>query len=349
MRNYLLDGDIFIDNRVKKASSVLSCIEEQWMFMVEAMINCKDAINSIDDIVHISSALEIILDRKKKELDEIKEYYYHYETIVSEFDNNVDSKINKIFVDMLLKLRELRPDEITVDSNYHDYDYNDYGNGNPEQGAYDIVENTYHPSFANVFRYGDVEDVLRKQYNALMSTGELDEDETLDGYVYKVITDGDVHFETTFEKVTSEMINLIPYVGQAKEIIEALTGKDLISGQEIDTATQVINILTLGAGVGGLFDGFDKAATLFTKEGIVEFGKDTIEEFVENIKNYVADKFKTTVENVTVDMVVKTMQEMGCSDEIISRVKIAYSVITSGLVQKGVNSAIDAYLSVNNG
>ena len=346
MRNYLLDGDIFIDNRVKKASSVLSCIEDQWMFMVEAMINCKDAINSIDGIVRISSALEIILDKKKKELDAIKEYYYHYETIVSEFDNDVDSKINKIFVDMLLELRELRPDEITVDSNYHDYDYDV---DNPVQGTHEIVENTYHPSFANVFRYGDVEDVLRKQYNALMSTGELDEDETLDGYVYKVITDGDVHFETTFEKVTSEMINLIPYVGQAKQIIETLTGKDLISGQEIDTATQVINILTFGAGVGGLFDGFDKAATLFTKEGIVEFGKDTIEDFVENIKDYVADKFKTKVEDVTVDMVVETMKEMGCNDEIISRVKIAYTVITSGFVQKGVNSAIDAYLSVNNG
>jgi len=57
----------------------------------------------------------------------------------------------------------------------------------------------------------------------------------------------------TFLGMLSMALNFIPYVGTAKGIIEAITGKDLLTGQELSATDRLLGLIPGGLGRGGRF------------------------------------------------------------------------------------------------
>jgi hypothetical protein len=57
----------------------------------------------------------------------------------------------------------------------------------------------------------------------------------------------------TFLGMLSMAINFIPYVGTAKGVIEAVTGEDLLTGQELSTTDRLLGLIPGGLGKGSRF------------------------------------------------------------------------------------------------
>jgi hypothetical protein len=114
------------------------------------------------------------------------------------------------------------------------------------EGLKEIVEN--HNKDLPEYSSGYYSTYLPKSENEKIYDHAIDQQriDNYDDYINKKITASNFEYETKGERNLSLTVDLIPYVGAGKLLLEVLMGKDLVTGRTLSTEERLIMLGTMG-------------------------------------------------------------------------------------------------------
>ncbi|NMM65853.1 hypothetical protein HBE96_25065 [Clostridium sp. P21] len=240
--------------------------------------------------------------------------YKDFKRFTNEYNENVDSIFFKAQEEAMKYLRDVRLEEIELDNNLGIKQmYTSHYPGLEGQGFVKSKIN-----IKDLLECGDVDKALKEEFQqqqlAIKKLKELaelpkekwpqgmtdermekirayvkqlkeakEDQESYDDSIKKLITSGELDYETKGERITSMVLDCIPIVGDIKGIAEVAIGKDLVSGRRFSDTERAI---MLGATIIG-FSQVGKvgkvALKLGGKELLKEGVKCTVKETAKNL------------------------------------------------------------------
>ncbi|MBD7910557.1 pre-toxin TG domain-containing protein [Clostridium cibarium] len=102
-------------------------------------------------------------------------------------------------------------------------------------------------TFQDLLTYEGVSDVMKKQYEEYKENAKNNNEEYIDEYgkyLKQTIEGADVTYEKAWEKWVSLGLDVIPIVGDAKGLVEAVIGMDLITQRKLSDAERALSALS---------------------------------------------------------------------------------------------------------
>lgn len=282
MRGFLLDSEI-IEERTNMAIGKLESVKYNLMMAHREILKAVEEIRKHDELSNISYNS---LENEIKEIDEWIHKYKLFSMIVNEYDNDVDEKFYKEQEAILEGLSNFRVEDIRVD-NIAGITESKSTHMGQVTGIYSTEVPKMEIGFEDILAYGTVSEVMQEQYLTYKEFAKLNGEEytgDIKQYIKEIVTAGKFDYEIGWKRGLSLCIDVIPVVGDAKGLVEALVGRDLITGRELSGLERAISLVSIvpfygdGLKIGSkvLKADFKGAGKIFTKEMAVNTASMTV-------------------------------------------------------------------------
>jgi hypothetical protein len=213
------------------------------------------------------------LDNEINEISDWSARYTNFKGLCGYYDSDVDGEFFSNHEEAMVELGLLKVEDISVANNLGIQE-----SGVTEEGV-EYTKDKAGLTFQDLLTYDGVSDEMKKQFEAYKKRAKESNSQytdNFDEYIKQNIASGEITYEKEWEKWLSLGIDVIPIVGDAKGLIEAVMGKDLITGRKLSDIERGLSLLSIIPliGDGGLL--LKVGAKDSSKELLKVFGKESL-------------------------------------------------------------------------
>lgn len=310
--DFMLDDKI-IKDKGHLGEDILNNIIKNLKKADEAIEGAYQEINKHDELDHV------YYESFDEDLREFNKYRWKYDDFTSyadEYEALVDSKFKNNMEHLCEKLSDIRLEDIKIDNNLGIID--------SEGSHYDTFGGTrlkYKINIEDLLNVGSVDEAMKAEYEERRQMVQVmqkmvEEDnwpegiseeqkgaireyinslnggalESYDDEIKNLLTQGEFNFITEGEQNLSLGLDFVPVVGDVKGIIEACTGKELITNRELSdeekAMTGISSVIGFIPGVGEIGAIAKAGEKLGAKMAVKEAAKYTIKETMQGAGMY---------------------------------------------------------------
>ncbi|WP_143316504.1 pre-toxin TG domain-containing protein [Clostridium sp. HBUAS56017] len=236
MRDFSIDEQV--NSRCSNAEYALNNCGRN---LYEANRVAKEAVELINSDGGLGYIDYSPLDNEINELFNWSQRYTVFKGLCGYYDSSVDSDFFSEQEDALEDLGLIRIEDISVKNNLGIEE-----SGVTEEG-YEYTREKAGLTFQDLLTYEGVSDVMKKQYEEYKENAKNNNEEYIDEYgkyLKQTIEGADVTYEKAWKKWVSLGLDVIPIVGDAKGLVEAVIGMDLITQRKLSDAERALSALS---------------------------------------------------------------------------------------------------------
>ncbi|WP_243252864.1 polymorphic toxin-type HINT domain-containing protein, partial [Clostridium paraputrificum] len=251
--------------------------------IIETMMRAENYINYAISLINEDEELSNLNFPSQRafydKLREDKDKLSRFGKICSQYDDEVDKPFTKDYEKLVAQISDIKSEEIIVPNNIGATEveyYKDERNGGRDWKSRVKLKDTI--SFEDVLSYGDIGELMKKNYEQYCISLEGKEGNEkgeyvppkFEEYLNELIHQGEFDYKIVepWQEYVSLAIDCIPVIGDGKAIIEAALGQEFFTGRELSSLERGLCLISIIPFFGDGAKIFGKGAKELTEVGL---------------------------------------------------------------------------------